>query len=82
MLFRSRNTSPIPRRERGSFGNDPAPEDPLVVGGFGSDHASTVIVIGLADGAVRTLLADISPDILRQLGHRADGELPASDEEW
>ena len=77
-----RNTSPIPRRERGSFGDDPAPKDPLVVGGFGSDHAGTVIVIGLADGAVRGIVADTAPDILRQLGHRADGELPASDEEW
>ena len=77
-----RNTSPIPKRERGSFGDDPAPQDPLVVGSFGSDHAGNLVIIGLADGSVRGLSGDVPPSVLRQLGHRADGELPASEDDW
>jgi prepilin-type N-terminal cleavage/methylation domain-containing protein len=77
-----RNTSAIPKRERGSFGDDPAPQDPLVVGSFGSDHAGNLVIIGLADGSVRGLSGDVPPSVLRQLGHRADGELPASEDDW
>jgi len=62
------------------FHNDPQPEDPLFVGGFNSDHSGNLFVAGLADGSVRTISYTISPDILRQLGHRADGELPAEEE--
>jgi prepilin-type N-terminal cleavage/methylation domain-containing protein len=74
-----RNTSPIRERTPYTLGDDAAPENPLVVGGFGSDHAGGMVVAGLADGAVRSLYHDISPDVLRQLGHRADGELPVRD---
>ena len=74
-----RNTSPFPKRDPKAFGDDPDPEDPLVVGGFGSDHAGNLVVAGLADGAIRSISRDISPDVLRQLGHRADGEIQASD---
>jgi prepilin-type N-terminal cleavage/methylation domain-containing protein len=74
-----RGTVPFTRREPNVFGDEPAPEDPLVVGGFGSDHAGGVVVAGMGDGAVRFLSATIAPALLRQLGHRADGELPASE---
>jgi prepilin-type N-terminal cleavage/methylation domain-containing protein len=74
-----RNTSPIPKRDPKVFGDDPAPEDPLVVGGFDSDHAGGVVIAALADGAVRGIFRGISPDVLRQLGNRADGEIPAGD---
>jgi hypothetical protein len=30
----------------------------------------------MADGAIAQLMDDIDPDVLRQLGHRADGEIP------
>jgi prepilin-type N-terminal cleavage/methylation domain-containing protein len=74
-----RNTSPIPKRDPKVFGDDPAPEDPLVVGGFDSDHAGGVVIAALADGAVRGIFRGISPDVLRQLGNRADGEIPVGD---
>jgi len=74
-----RNTSPIPKRDPKVFGDDPAPEDPLFVGGFDSDHAGGVVIAALADGAVRGIFRGISPDVLRQLGNRADGEIPAGD---
>jgi hypothetical protein len=32
----------------------------------------------MADGAIKQLTEDIDPDVLRQLGHRADGEIPKS----
>jgi prepilin-type N-terminal cleavage/methylation domain-containing protein len=52
--------------------------DPLFVGGLGSFHAGSIAVAGMADGAIKQLTADIDPDVLRQLGHRADGEIPKS----
>ncbi len=72
-----RNTSPIQERQREQHGDDPAPVDPLVVGSFGSDHAGGVVLMAMADGAVRVVASSVSADVLRQLGHRADGELPA-----
>jgi len=74
-----RGTVPLTRRLPDQGGDEPAPADPLVVGGFGSDHAAGIVVACMADGAVRFLSASISPAILRQLGHRADGELPAGE---
>ena len=50
--------------------------DPLFVGGLGSFHAGSIAVAGMANGAIKQLTADIDPDVLRQLGHRADGEIP------
>jgi len=70
-----RNTSPFPGLNQQRFREDPAPQDPLFVGGFDSYHAGGVVVAALADGAIRPLARTISPDVLRQLGHRADGEL-------
>ncbi|MFM1902952.1 MAG: hypothetical protein RLZZ440_852 [Planctomycetota bacterium] len=77
-----RNTSPIAGRGRdGRLREEPAPADPLVVGGFGSFHAGWIVVVGMADGAVRVVQADTDPEVLRQLGDRADGELPAEGRE-
>jgi prepilin-type N-terminal cleavage/methylation domain-containing protein len=69
-----RNTSRIeqPPQNRGP---EDVPRDPLVVGGFGSHHPG-VVTIGLADGATRSLSVNVSETILRQLGDRADGEIP------
>jgi prepilin-type N-terminal cleavage/methylation domain-containing protein len=49
------------------------PKD-LHVGGFGSDHAVVVNML-FGDGAVHGIDKQISPAVLRQLGHRADGQL-------
>jgi hypothetical protein len=57
---------------------EPANPDPLFVGGFGSNHSSKISVSAMADGAIAQLMDDIDPDVLRQLGHRADGEIPKS----
>jgi prepilin-type N-terminal cleavage/methylation domain-containing protein/prepilin-type processing-associated H-X9-DG protein len=46
----------------------------LFVGGFGSYHPGGVN-IGLADGSTRFLSQTTEPDVLRQLGNRADGEI-------
>jgi prepilin-type N-terminal cleavage/methylation domain-containing protein len=71
-----RNTSSLERRDPDSSSDAPAPQDPLFVGGFGSEHPG-VVVVGMADGAVRFLAFNLSPTLLRQLGDRADRELPS-----
>ena len=77
-----RNTSPIAGGGRdGRPREEPAPADPLVVGGFSSFHAGWLVVVGMADGAVRVVHADTDPEVLRQLGDRADGELRAEGRE-
>ena len=48
----------------------------LAVGGFGSSHNGGANFV-FGDGAVRFLSENLSMKILHQLGHRADGELPA-----
>ena len=50
------------------------PQGPLDVGGFGSAHPGGVH-IAMADGSCRHLREDIDAELLRQLGHRADGTL-------
>jgi prepilin-type N-terminal cleavage/methylation domain-containing protein len=56
---------------------DAADKAALQVGGFGSEHpAVTNFLFG--DGAVRALSDDTAPAVLRQLGHRADGQLLTS----
>jgi type II secretory pathway pseudopilin PulG len=47
----------------------------LAVGGFGSGHGGGAFFV-FGDGAVRFLNERISLPLLRQLGNRADGELP------
>lgn len=74
-----RNTSLFPARNSNAIRDEPAPEDPLYVGGFDSYHAGGVVMAALADGAVRSISRDVSPNVLRQLGNRADGEIPAGD---
>ncbi len=76
-----RTTSPILRRTDETWINDATPEDPLFVGGFGSHHVGGLNV-GLGDGAVRFLSENVDAEVLRQLGDRADGELPAESEPW
>jgi prepilin-type N-terminal cleavage/methylation domain-containing protein len=50
--------------------------DPLYyVGGFGSQHTGGVVVFVFGDGSVHVLAESMSPDLLKQLGHRADGKL-------
>jgi prepilin-type N-terminal cleavage/methylation domain-containing protein len=56
----------------------PAAIDLLEVGGFGSGHRGGAFFI-FGDGAVRFINQWISPQLFRQLGNRADGELPAGD---
>jgi prepilin-type N-terminal cleavage/methylation domain-containing protein len=52
-----------------------AAEGPLYVGGFGSFHAGDVGNFALADGSARSISQSIDPNVLRLLGHRADGEI-------
>ncbi len=61
---------------------DPRDVDPLVVGGFGSDHQGRICVSAMADGAIKQFTPDIDPDVLRQLGNRADGEIPKDSGGW
>lgn len=51
-----------------------APQGPLDVGGFGSLHAGGAQFC-LADGSYRFLVDTTDAAVLKQLGHRADGEL-------
>ncbi len=48
-------------------------QDARLVGGFGSFHSGGA-QFSLADGSVHFLSQTIDPDVLRRLGHRADGE--------
>jgi prepilin-type N-terminal cleavage/methylation domain-containing protein len=79
-----RNTSRISGQSRGAQPQaaEPLNPDPLFVGGFGSDHMGGITVSAMADGAVRMLYNDIDPDVLRQIGNRADGEIPKDSERW
>lgn len=75
-------------RNTGSFGR-PGPLElrvqnrleemgPLDVGGFGSYHVGGGNFT-FADGSVRFLTESIDPELLRQLGNRADGEILIDD---
>lgn len=77
-----RNTSRIetdPRfqqqHRREGAPNEEEQSGSLFVGGFGSYHPGGVNM-GFADGSVRFVGQNIEPDVLHQLGHRADGEIP------
>ena len=52
-----------------------ADDDPLYVGGFGSFHAGDIANFALADGSARAISRTIDTNVLRLLGHRADGEI-------
>ncbi len=65
-----RNTSPL------EIFSEERLADPLFVGGFGSSHQGGIVAMASADGGIHMITPDIDPDVLRQLGHRADGEIP------
>jgi prepilin-type N-terminal cleavage/methylation domain-containing protein/prepilin-type processing-associated H-X9-DG protein len=48
----------------------------LEVGGFGSMHSGGAHVL-MGDGAVKFVVQAINPQVFKNLGNRADGELPA-----
>jgi prepilin-type processing-associated H-X9-DG protein len=50
------------------------PLSPLFVGGFSSAHPGA-FNFAMGDGSVRVLVKSINTTILKQLAHRADGEL-------
>lgn len=64
----------LPNPPPGSKSAEKQKLGPLYVGGFGSYHPGGVN-ISLADGATRFLSLQVEPQVLRQLGNRADGEI-------
>jgi len=50
------------------------PANSLAVGGFSSRHPGGINA-GFADGSVRFISNEIEPDLLHQLGNRADGQI-------
>lgn len=77
-----RNTSTI-NKPFPKIGQNPQPTEEtaeqdevgsLFVGGFGSYHPGGVNV-NFADGSTRFITESIAPEILHQLGNRADGEI-------
>ncbi|MBU6277446.1 MAG: DUF1559 domain-containing protein [Planctomycetes bacterium] len=74
-----RNTSRIEDVPKPDGAEEAVPE-PLFVGGLGSYHPGG-IQVSLADGATRFVSRNVSPEVLRQLGARSDGELPAENGE-
>lgn len=78
-----RNTGTLPRAVRPDYtrqesppGSNPAvSENPLYVGGFGSNHSGDSSNFAFADGAVRTIFSGIDAVVWQHLGHRSDGEL-------
>ncbi len=57
-----------------SRGDEKEKSGSLFVGGFGSYHPGGGN-FGFADGSVRYLSTNTAPELLRQLGNRADGEI-------
>jgi prepilin-type N-terminal cleavage/methylation domain-containing protein len=57
---------------RSRLGGDPA--NPLVVGGFGSNHQYGAN-LSFGDGSVRFISNDASPSLMQRFGHRADGKI-------
>ena len=51
---------------------------PLRVGGFGSDHAGSVVNFVMGDGSVRPISDSINPALFRQKANRHDGNLTSS----
>jgi len=76
-----RNTGALERRRRPRL--EPAEQEeqdeetasPTFVGGFGSYHSHDLVVVAFADGSTRSIVQTIDPQVLRRLGHRADGEI-------
>lgn len=80
-----RNTSKIEEPNSMAYwhpNDQPRPETPpLEVGGFGSFHPGGINV-AFADGSTRFVTQNVSPELLRLYGHRADGELMKPDGSW
>lgn len=75
-----RNTGSIAMRRITNVASESAEQDaekpsPTYVGGLSSAHPG-VVVAAFADGSTRFLSEDLDPEVLRQIGARADGELP------
>lgn len=70
-----RNTSQVTEPPERRGGEEEEEPDPLFVGGFGSFHPG-MMMIGMADGSTRGLTTTTSVEVLHQLGHRRDGEIP------
>src|SRR5205823_11257679 len=75
-----RNTSAIERTKTGNPATAETAGDPkekaaalLVVGGFSSNHTGGINA-GFADGSTRFISETIDPELLHQLGNRADGQ--------
>ena len=64
----------LPRPAGGAAKEEPDASGSLFVGGFGSYHPGGANM-AFADGSVRYLSRRTEPDVLRQLGNRADGEI-------
>jgi prepilin-type N-terminal cleavage/methylation domain-containing protein len=76
-----RNTSAVmPRPPLFSEVEEANLANPLFVGSFGSEHQGGIIVTACADGSIHMITCDIDPDVLRQLGNRADEEIPINSE--
>ena len=76
-----RNTSVIEQRPLTNFEPVEGPQDEnkkaaasLVVGGFSSNHPGGINA-GFADGSTRFISENIEPELLHQLGNRADGQI-------
>jgi prepilin-type N-terminal cleavage/methylation domain-containing protein/prepilin-type processing-associated H-X9-DG protein len=76
-----RNTSMIEQRPLTNADPVEGPQDEnkkaaasLVVGGFSSNHPGGINA-GFADGSTRFISENIEPELLHQLGNRADGQI-------
>lgn len=75
-----RNTGSINLGQRRRYNEQPTPPEaekplPTFVGGLSSPHPG-IVLAAFADGSTRSLNEDLAPEVLRQIGARADGELP------
>jgi len=70
-----RNTSSVSEPPQRSGVEAEEEPDPLFVGGFGSFHPG-MMMVGMGDGSTRGIANTVSVEVLHQLGHRSDGEIP------
>ncbi len=67
-------TAPVEGPFEEIFGEEANDQQPLYVGGFGSDHAGGANFL-FGDGAVHFVAENVEQSVYQQLGHRADGQL-------
>jgi prepilin-type processing-associated H-X9-DG protein len=65
---------PKPRPPAGAPTVEEEPKASTYVGGFGSYHPGVINFV-FADGSVHCISEDIDPQVRKQLGHRADGQI-------